>query len=221
MDSLLPAVTIEPASQHHSSIIRMHGLGADGHDFEPIAAELRLPVEWGVRFVFPHAPRQPVTINGGYVMRAWYDIASSDINRIPDEQGIHASRQAVEQWIAHELDAGIPPERIILAGFSQGGVIAMETATRNQNKVGGAIALSCYAAMPEEIPKAENALPIFVGHGTQDTIVPHALGLMARNKLEQQGYDVSWREYTMPHSVCGEEIQDIRGWLVERLGNAR
>lgn len=217
MESLLPSVIVEPARQHRTSIIWLHGLGADGHDFEPMASELDLPDEWGVRFILPHAPRQPITINGGYVMRAWYDIASSAIERTPDVEGILTSRQAVEQLIREEREQGIPPERIILAGFSQGGVIAIETATRNQTQVGGAIALSCYAATPERIPAATGALPFFMGHGLQDTIVPLTLGSAARSRLEDQGYKVEWRDYAMPHSVCAQEIDDIRNWLIERI----
>lgn len=221
MESLLPSVIIEPAGPHRTSIIWLHGLGSDGHDFESVVPELNLPDEWGVRFILPHAPHQAITINGGYVMRAWYDIASAAIERTPDEQGIRASQNAVEGWIEHERKSGIPPERIILAGFSQGGVIAIETAIHNPTKVGGAIALSCYVAIPEQIPGAVNALPLFMGHGTQDTIVPLALGLAGRSRLEHQGYRVEWREYGMPHSVCAEEINDIRSWLIERLDLGR
>jgi phospholipase/carboxylesterase len=216
-DTPLPAVVIEPIGAHRATIIWLHGLGADGHDFEPIAGELQLPEALGVRFILPHAPHRPVTLNGGYVMRAWYDIASADINRTPDENGIQASRQAVEQFIDSEIAQGIKPERVILAGFSQGGVIALETATHQQSKVGGVIALSCYTAFPQRIPPARRPLPIFMGHGAQDAIVPLALGLAARNGLESRGYTVEWRDYPMPHSVCWEEIADIRRWLLERL----
>lgn len=216
-NDLLPAVEIEPNGPHRATIIWLHGLGADGHDFEPVAAELNLPDSFGVRFVLPHAPQRPVTINGGYVMRAWYDIAAPNLSLVPDESGIRASQQAVAQWLEREIASGIAPERIILAGFSQGGVIALETAAWHQDKVGGVIALSTYAALPDSLPEAARPLPVFMGHGTQDPVVPHTLGLASRSVLEAKGYAVEWRSYPMPHSVCWDEILDIREWLVQRL----
>ncbi len=213
-----PAIIIEPQGPHRASIIWLHGLGADGHDFAPITTELQLPDALGVRFILPHAPHRPVTINGGYVMRAWYDIAHTDIGRTPDLGGIEASRQAMADLIDHEVAAGIPPERIILAGFSQGGVIAIETVTHHQDKLGGAIALSCYLARNVDLPAATRPIPVFLAHGTEDTIVPHGLGLAARDALEKQGYAVEWHAYQMPHSVCQQEIMDIRRWLLAQLG---
>jgi phospholipase/carboxylesterase len=219
-NDLLPAIEIDPKGPHRATIIWLHGLGADGHDFEPVATELNLPEALGIRFVLPHAPRRPVTINGGYVMRAWYDIAASNLSLAPDESGIRASQQAVMQRVEREIANGIAPERIILAGFSQGGVIALETAAWHQDKVGGAIALSTYAALPDSLPAAARPLPIFMGHGTQDPIVPHALGLASRSVLEAKGYAVEWHSYPMPHSVCWDEIVDVREWLVRRLSES-
>ncbi len=217
---LLPAVIIEPSGPHRSTIIWLHGLGADGHDFEPVATELRLPESLGVRFVLPHAPRCAVTINGGYLMPAWYDIATPDLSLAPDEAGICASRGAVMQLVEREIAAGIAPERIILAGFSQGSVIALETAVWHQDRVGGAICLSGYVASPQSLPSAIRAFPLFLAHGTQDTVVPYALGLAARRTLEAKGYAVDWHSYPMPHSVSWEEITDIRKWLLQRLSAA-
>jgi len=213
-----PAIIIEPQGPHRASIIWLHGLGADGHDFAPITTELQLPASLGVRFILPHAPHRPVTINGGYVMRAWYDIAHTDIGRTPDLGGIETSRSSVKQLIQQERDAGIPAERIIVAGFSQGGVIAIETVTHHQDTLGGAIALSCYLARTDDLPLASHPIPVFLAHGTEDTIVPHRLGLAARDALEKQGYAVEWHDYRMPHSVCQQEIIDIRRWLLEQLG---
>lgn len=217
-DDFLPAITLEPRGPHRATILWLHGLGADGHDFETLAAELRLPEALGVRFVLPHAPHRAVTLNGGYVMRAWYDIAATDLSFGPDEAGIRASQDAVARLVEREIAAGIAPERIILAGFSQGGVIALETAAHHQARVGGVIALSCYAALPLALPAAEHPLPVFMGHGLQDPVVPYALGLAGRSLLETKGYAVEWHSYTMPHSVCWDELLDIRNWLLGRLG---
>jgi phospholipase/carboxylesterase len=216
-ETLLPAIVIEPRGIHRSTILWLHGLGANGYDFEPVAAELRLPESLGVRFVLPHAPPRPVTINGGYVMPAWYDIAAPDLSLIPDERGIQASRQAVMKLVEKEIAEGVAPEGIVLAGFSQGGVIALETATQHQDRVGGAIALSCYTALPHALPEAIRPFPVFMGHGIQDPVVPCALGLAGRNLLEAKGYSVEWHSYPMPHSVCRDEIQDIRNWLMRKL----
>ena len=216
----MEAIVVDTGPNPAWAVIWLHGLGADGTDFEPVVPELGLPETPAVRFIFPHAPHQPVTCNGGYVMRAWYDIAHTDIGRTPDAEGIAQSRQAVEQLIDTELAQGIAPERLIIAGFSQGGVIAIETLAHHQDTLGGAIALSCYLAAPDTLPAAARPLPVFLAHGTEDTIVPHALGITARDTLEQQRYAVEWHEYRMPHSVCREEIMDIRRWLLERLGGS-
>lgn len=213
----LPAIIIEPKGRHRATVLWLHGLGADGHDFAPLAAELGLPESLGVRFILPHAPHRPVTINGGYVMRAWYDIAHTDIGRTPDLEGVAASRQAVVRLIERELACGIAPERIILAGFSQGGVIALETMLQHPNQLGGVIALSCYLASATSLPTASRPMPVFLAHGTADNIVPYSLGLAARDALTGRGYNVEWHAYPMPHSVCLEEIADIRRWLLERV----
>ncbi|MGZ8218367.1 alpha/beta hydrolase [Methylomagnum sp.] len=219
-DKLLTALVIEPEGVHRSTLIWLHGLGADGYDFKPVASELMLPASLGVRFVLPHAPRRPVTVNGGYVMPAWYDVAAQDISYVPDESGIRASRQAVAALIEREIAAGIAPERVIVAGFSQGGVIALETGLAHPERVGGVIALSCYVALPLAIPPAAQPLPIFMAHGTADTVVPHVLGSVGRDLLEARGHAVEWHSYAMPHSVCWEELQDIRAWLLARLGDS-
>lgn len=217
--TLLPAIVIEPRGPHRATIIWLHGLGADGHDFEPVAKELQLPESHGVRFILPHAPHRPVTVNGGYVMRAWYDVAGMDISALPDEAGIRESQRAVAALVEREIAAGIAPERVILAGFSQGGVIALETGTSHQDRVGGVIALSCYAALPESLPEASRDFPIFMGHGTQDPVVPHPLGTASRAILEDKGYAVEWHSYPLPHSVSWDEIMDIRQWLLQHLGH--
>ncbi len=215
---LLPAITIEPLGSHRATVIWLHGLGADGHDFEPVVHEMKLPDSLGVRFVLPHAPKRPVTVNGGYVMPAWYDIAAPDLRVEPDSEGIGASRDALARLVDREIGGGIAPERVILAGFSQGGVIALETAARHQDRVGGLIALSCYAALPDSLPEAGRPVPVFMGHGTQDPVVPYPLGQTSRDLLTAKGYEVEWHGYSMPHSVCWEEIMDIKGWLTRRLG---
>ncbi len=216
-DELLPCVEIAPNNAHRTSIVWLHGLGADGHDFEPIASELALPAELGVRFVFPHAPQRPVTVNGGCVMRAWYDILAPDLGHAVDEAGISDSRRRVSALVDREVTLGIPPSRIILAGFSQGGMIALEAAARYREPLAGVLALSTYLALPEQFPDAAAATPIFMAHGTQDPIIPHRLAVTSRETLERKGYAVEWHSYTMPHSVCLEEIRDLRVWLLARL----
>jgi phospholipase/carboxylesterase len=217
-NDILPAIEIEPNGPRHASVIWLHGLGADGHDFEPVAHELNLPPALGVRFVLPHAPKMPVTINGGYVMPAWYDISAPDLGAVPDEPGIRASREALARLVEREIGLGIAPGRIVLAGFSQGGVIALEAAARLQEQVCGVIALSTYLALPGSLPAAIRPLPVFMGHGAQDPVVPYPLGQASRERLEAKGYAVEWHRYPMQHSVCWDEIMDIREWLLGRLG---
>jgi phospholipase/carboxylesterase len=217
MSKLLPSVEINPVGEIKASVIWLHGLGADGHDFEPIVPQLRLPPAFGIRFVFPHAPRRPVTINGGFVMRAWYDILTPDLSQRVDEAGMQESERAVLALIEREIAQGVAPARIILAGFSQGGVIALDVAVRYPKPLGGIIALSGYVAQPDQIPAPARPIPIFMGHGTQDPIVPFALGVQSRRFLEAKGYKVDWHDYPMPHCVCTEEIAAIRSWLVDRL----
>jgi phospholipase/carboxylesterase len=213
----LPHIALESGKNPQYSIIWLHGLGADGHDFEPIADELELPV--AVRFIFPHAPKMPVTINAGYVMRAWYDIAGATIDAQQDEAGIRASHAAIEELIAQEVASGIPADHIFLAGFSQGGAIALHTALRLKKPLAGVLALSAYLPLSDlaaaEITRC--ATPIFMAHGRGDTVVPYALGVASRDKLLALQYEVEWHDYPMQHSVCEAGLMDIQAWLTERL----
>ena len=215
MADLLDAVEIETAPSPDACVLWLHGLGADGNDFVPVVPELGLQ-DRAVRFVFPHAPLQPVTINAGMVMRAWYDIADQAI-RVEDERGVRASQRHVEALIARERERGIPASRIVLAGFSQGGAIALHTGLRGEEPLAGVMALSCYLPLATSFGAEASArarqTPIFMAHGLADPIVPHALALQSKMMLETLGYRIEWREYPMPHSVCMEEVQDIAAWL--------
>ena len=222
LNALLPAIEIETGDRPRYAVIWLHGLGADGSDFEPVVPELRLDDSPGVRFIFPHAPEMPVTCNGGYIMPAWYDIISLEPHsRRVDEAGIAHSRAAIRALIHRENERGIPCERIFLAGFSQGGAVAYVTALTHPEKLAGLIALSTYLPTPQlvidEATAANRALPIFAAHGSEDDVVSPTLGRQARDFLVQQGYRSEWREYPMPHSVCLEEIVDIGAWLRPRL----
>ena len=211
---MLPAIEIVTGPNPTRSVIWLHGLGADGHDFEPIVPELRLPQEMGVRFVFPHAPYRPVTINGGYVMRAWYDIVSSDLQFRPDLEGMAESQRLLEELLAQQLEQGVALQRLVLAGFSQGGVIALQTALQMAVKPAGVLALSTYLAQRQG---DGSGLAVFQAHGTQDPVVPLQAGLQARTALLALGAEVDWREYPMPHAVHPNEVADIGRWLRERL----
>ena len=208
-----------------ASVIWLHGLGADGHDFEPIVPELQLPARMNVRFVFPHAPARPVTINGGMSMRAWYDIITLDRNGPQDQAGIRQSSELLCQLIEREHDRGVAYERIILAGFSQGGAIASHTALRFEHRLAGLMALSTYLPLVETLeeevinnPQSQDrGLPIFMAHGSFDPMLPMAMGSGSRDVLEKIGYSVEWHDYPMAHAVCLEEIQDIRSWLLRAL----
>jgi len=217
----LEAVEIEPRAAADAAVLLMHGLGADGHDFEPLVAELRLPASPSVRWVFPHGPVRPVTLNGGYRMRAWYDIAAIDRRAPEDEAGIRESAEAVGRLVRRERERGIAADRIVLAGFSQGGALALFTALRWPERLGGVVGLSCYlplaATLGAEAHPANAALPVFLAHGTMDPIVPAGLGEGSRDLLLAQGYDVEWHAYPMPHSVCGPEVADLRAWLLRAL----
>ena len=219
MSNVLPHITLEIGKAPRHSIIWLHGLGADGEDFVPIAQEMHLPV--AVRYLFPHAPQQPVTINGGYVMRAWYDILSADIASLPDSAGIRASQSAIDALIAQEIKRGIVAQNIYVAGFSQGGAIALHTGLRHPAQLGGIIALSCYLPMTDtlalEASPASRHIPVFMGHGRSDTIVSFARGKASAELLKKQGYPLEWHEYAMPHSVCPEEIRDIETWMSRQL----
>lgn len=215
------AVIIEPASRHRASVIWLHGLGADGHDFEPVAPELGLPAGAGARFIFPHAPFMAVTINGGQRMRAWYDIRCADLRQQEDIAAIRASAELIERYIQAEQASGIPASRIILAGFSQGGALALHTGLRYADSLGGIIALSTYLPLADrlraEATDANRVSPVFIAHGRADPVIPLAHGQATAEALRQAGYAVDWHEYEMPHSVCPQEITAIGAWLCERL----
>jgi phospholipase/carboxylesterase len=219
--SLLPTVENETAANPTYSVIWLHGLGADGHDFAPIVPEL-VSSQWpALRFVFPHAPVQPVTVNGGMPMRAWYDIYGFDLVSRQDEAGMRASIAQVEALIAREQERGVPSERILLVGFSQGGAIALAAGLRHAQKLAGIIALSTYLPLADSLATersaANAAVPIFWGHGTLDPVVVLQRGLDSRAALEALGYHVQWHTYPMPHAVCPDEIADLRRWIGERL----
>ena len=200
-------------------MIWLHGLGADGHDFVPIVPELQLPADLAVRFIFPHAPVRPVSLNNGMEMRAWYDITPN--MRQQDATGIRASEQTVLKFLAHEIASGIVAERIVLAGFSQGGAITLHTGVRYPQPLAGLLALSTYVPLPEAyaaeaLPERRDT-PILMCHGQHDGMLPLQLGAWSRDLLKERGYDVTWREYPMQHQVCAEEIADIGAWLKQRL----
>jgi phospholipase/carboxylesterase len=210
-------IEIESGSNPTAAVIWLHGLGADGHDFEPIVPELVRPGERALRFIFPHAPVRPVTLNGGYAMRAWYDLIAIDRRAREDEDGIRASQALIESLIAREQQRGIGSERIVLAGFSQGGAMALFAGVRHGQRLAGIMGLSCYQVLASSFAserRAENAhTPIFLAHGLQDAVVAPLLGEEARRTLEAAGCEVEWHTYSMPHSVCPQEIADIARWL--------
>lgn len=220
-ESLLPTVEIltGPAPTH--AVIWLHGLGADGHDFAPIVPELLRPGWPELRFVFPHAPVRAVTINNGARMRAWYDIRNLQIDQRADEQGVRESIAQVEALIAREVERGVPPERILLAGFSQGGAIALAAGVRREAALGGLVALSTYLPMASttaaEATKAGLGTPVFMAHGQLDPVVPESLGQRSRAALEGLGMAIDWHVYAMPHSVCAEEIRDLGDWMQQRF----
>jgi len=213
---MLDAIEIETGPGPQASVIWLHGLGADGSDFEPIVGELALPAR-PIRFVFPHAPMRPVTINGGMVMRAWYDILGNDVAGREDAAGVRESQREVEALIARERERGAAAGRIVLAGFSQGGAIALQTALRHPERLAGVMALSTYVPIADslaaEAHAANRATPVFMAHGVHDPIVPAALGRRSRDLLASLGYAVEWHEYAMPHAVCAEEIGHVGAWL--------
>lgn len=218
----LQHIELATGAEPQASVIWMHGLGADGWDFVPIVRELPLPEDLQLRFIFPHAPVRPVTINNGFQMRAWYDISQNDISRVPDEGGIRESQGAIEGLIAREASRGIAPERIVLAGFSQGGAIALQAGLRHARKLGAIVALSTYLPLEDslaaEASAANKATPIFMAHGTEDPIIPLALAERSREALKARGYDVEWHTYPMPHAVCAEEIEALGGFLSRIFG---
>ena len=207
----------DDSSEADAAVIWLHGLGADGSDFVPIVSELRLPASLNIRFIFPHAPQRPITINQGYRMRGWYDITSLDIANRDDEAGIVESSAHLARLCDEQIAQGIAAKRIIVAGFSQGGAIALHAGLRYTSALGGIMALSCYLPMPQRLQQEATAVnrdtPVFMAHGQHDDVVALEFGLQTRSLLQQQGYRLQWHDYAMGHSVCMEEIGDISDWL--------
>lgn len=217
--SYLPCIEIEPQTPATASVIWLHGLGASGDDFAPIVPELHLPESLAVRFIFPHAPSIPVTINGGMVMPAWYDILSMDIDRKIDHTQILQSAEAIKALIEREIERGVDSNNIVVAGFSQGGAVAYQTALSFPKPLAGLMTMSTYFATHETLipSEANKALEIFISHGTQDPVVPELLGQQAVELLRSKGYEPLYATYPMQHEVCLPQIQDISRWLQERL----
>ncbi|SER15288.1 phospholipase/carboxylesterase [Nitrosomonas sp. Nm51] len=217
MTDLLSTVEIETTPNPAYVVIWLHGLGADGNDFVPIIDELKLSSQKGIRFLFPHAPMRPVTINNGYVMRAWYDIYGARIDSEEDEAGIRDAQKAIDALIDHEIQRGIAARNIVLAGFSQGGAIALQAGLRQKNQLAGIMALSSYLPLAcylaDEAHSANAAIPILMAHGTFDPIVPISLAVVSRDGLRNADYALEWHEYPMEHTVCMQEINDIDCWL--------
>ncbi len=217
MTAALETIERETAPEPEASVIWLHGLGADGYDFDPIVPQLRLPGGPEVRYVFPHAPVRPVTINAGMAMRAWYDIVDLRPGAPQDAAGVRESAEAVDGLIRREVERGIPESRIILAGFSQGGAIALYAGLRYPETLAGIIGLSTYLPLQDafdtEASEANRHTPLFMAHGSLDPVVPPVAGETTSRFLVQRGYDVTFRTYAMPHAVCPEEIEDIRRWL--------
>ncbi|MBL8264812.1 alpha/beta hydrolase [Steroidobacter sp.] len=215
------AVVLSPDRAPVAAVIWLHGLGADGFDFVPIVNELRLPASLPVRFIFPHATPRPVTINNGFVMRAWYDIKGFGPDRAEDDVGIRESEGVVKQLIEQQIAQDIAADKIVIAGFSQGGAIALQTGVRYPQRLAGIMALSTYlplrASVAQEASAANRDVPILMCHGTHDPIVIPQMGETSRDTLQAQGYRIEWRSYTMEHSVCQQEIGDISQWLQTRL----
>jgi phospholipase/carboxylesterase len=221
MADLLESLEIETAPNPDAAVVWMHGLGADGHDFEPIVPELRLPATTRIRFVFPHAPLRPVTVNQGHVMRAWYDIRALAGVRREDEAGVRQSARQIEALLARERQRGIAPGRLVVAGFSQGGAMALHVGLRYPDRLAGILALSCYLpianTLPAELSPANRDVPIFWAHGLHDPMIPQAMAEQGRAQLAELGYRIDWHQYPIPHSVSAEEIADIGRWLARVL----
>lgn len=212
----LPILTVETAANPSATIIWLHGLGADGHDFEPVVDELGLPSDLAVRFIFPHAPAMPVSINGGYIMPAWYDIKQQDLGVEHDADGVHKSAVSIQMLIDQEIMRGIPANRIILAGFSQGAAMALYAGLRQSEPLAGIMALSGYILLPNEftsISPHSLQTPIFMAHGVHDSVVLFEWGESSYRKLLEKGCPVDWHTYPMEHSLCNEEISDIGKWI--------
>ncbi|MGH8619109.1 MAG: alpha/beta hydrolase [Burkholderiales bacterium] len=224
MSELLETIEVETGKNPTAAVIWMHGLGADGNDFVPVVPELGLADSGPVRFVFPNAPMRAVTINNGYVMRAWYDIVPGDLEgnvRVPDAEGIRASQVQIEALIAREAGRGIPARRVVLAGFSQGGAITLQAGLRHPDRLAGLLVLSSYLPLAEavaaEAAPANRDVPVFMAHGAYDPVIPLDRAVRSRDALQQLGYAIDWHEYPMQHSVCMEEIQAIGTWLRQVL----
>jgi phospholipase/carboxylesterase len=214
-------VEVEPSRPADAAVVLLHGLGADGHDFESLVGELRLPASPAIRWVFPHAPVRAVTLNGGMRMRAWYDILGLDRRAAQDEPGIRESAETAGALVRREVERGVRSDRIVIAGFSQGGAIALFAGLRYPQRLAGILALSTYlpldTSLAAEAHPANAAVPVFQAHGRFDNVVPLALGEGTRELLSARGYDVDWRTYPMSHSLCAEEVDDIRAWLLKVL----
>lgn len=215
----LPAVEIETAAKPTASVIWLHGLGADGNDFAPIIPDLKIPAALPVRFIFPHAPAIPVTVNGGFVMPAWYDILEMEIDRKIDSTGLLASAERINELIEREYERGIKSDRIVIAGFSQGGAVAYQVALSHPKTLAGLLAMSSYFATAETIDynSANKEIPIQIHHGQFDPVVPEVLGRKASLHLSEKGYKVGYTVYPMEHAVCPEQIDDISKWLLSVL----
>ena len=217
MTKLLESIEVETAPDPRATVIWLHGLGADGYDFLPVVDEMDLAGATPIRFVFPHAPRQAVTINDGMVMRAWYDVYGPEGQRREDEAGVRASSRRLEALVEREKARGIGADHLVLAGFSQGGAIALHTALRRAERLAGVLALSTYlplaSSVKAEATDASRETPIFMAHGTEDPLIPMERARLSRETLQKLGYRVQWQEYAMPHAVCDEEIRDIATWL--------
>jgi phospholipase/carboxylesterase len=221
----LELIELATGAEPKGTVIWMHGLGADGWDFVPIVRELPLPEDLQLRFIFPHAPVRPVTINNGHEMRAWYDIKMNDISRVPDEAGIRESQASIEALIAREEKRGVSADRIVLAGFSQGGAIALQAGLRHRERLAGIVALSTYLPLEDSLDRegapANKRTPVFMAHGTQDQVIPVQLAEASKRALEQRGYDIAWRAWPMPHSVCAEEVEELGGFFTRAYGGSR
>ena len=213
------AVEVNTGDDPVGSVIWLHGLGADGHDFEPIVPELNLPSTLPLRFIFPHAPIRPVTINGGMAMRAWYDILSLDTEGRADATGVQESTAILEALVDNEIERGVAADNIVIAGFSQGGAIAINAALHAKRRLAGLMALSTYIPLPGEINASlgHRDLPVFMAHGSFDPMLPMQWGRASADRLVEAGYAVEWHDYPMAHAVCPDEIRDIREWLLSVL----
>jgi len=222
---LLECIERQTGAHPDAAVIWMHGLGADGNDFVPVVNEMRIPASLAIRFVFPHAPVRAVTLNNGFRMRAWYDLSAGDITNRADVAGVRASQEQIEALIAREKTRGIAARRIVLAGFSQGGVIAIHAGVRHAERLAGIVALSTYVVSPEKLAAEGSAanrdIPIFMAHGTYDPMIKLEWGEASRRALAAAGYNVEWHTYPMQHSVVMEEIDAIKAFLVRVLAPAK